>query len=188
MSNSKACNIKSIYVYDIRTGELKQTFCSGRDMEKQFELYRGASLKIQKTHQGKFEDWIISKEKYDLFPLNTLSEKILPYVRLKKPLPPAFVSPPMEKEQVPGNVLSEDQLRQKHDMFFIVRSYIDKLPVGQFIEEAQMLRELGLYGKPRYRDAITRTELRDNKGKVDGTTYYGHIDSIRKLKQEGVLQ
>ena len=84
--------------------------------------------------------------------------------------------------------ISEDELRCKHDMFFIILSYVKNISGGSFIEETKMLKELTLYGKPRYRDAISRAELKAYKGKVDGTVYYGHPDSIHKLKSEGILQ
>lgn len=98
---------------------------------------------------------------------------------------PAVSSPTIEK---PMTGISENELRQKHDMFFIIFTHVKQIPIGKYIEESQLLKELGLYGKARYRDAISRSELKDYKGKVDGTVYYGSVESISKLKSEGVLQ
>ena len=86
-----------------------------------------------------------------------------------------------------SGVLSEAQLRERHDMFFIIMTYLQKIQKGMFIEESQMLKDLGLYGKARYREALSRLE-KEYRGKVDGTIYYSNPESISKLKSEGVLQ
>lgn len=86
------------------------------------------------------------------------------------------------------STLSEADLRKKHDKYFIVMSFLKDIPDGRFIDESTMLRQLSLYGKPGYREAISRPELKDFRGKVDGVIYYGSANSIKKLKQEGVLQ
>jgi hypothetical protein len=87
-----------------------------------------------------------------------------------------------------SGILTEADLRNKHDMYFIIHRHVQKIPVGKFLEENQMLKDLGFYGKPRSKDAVSRPELKQYRGKVDGTVYFGHPESIRKLKQEGVLQ
>jgi ribosomal protein L37E len=103
--------------------------------------------------------------------------------------PEPVIEPVSEVQaKLPEGMLSEEQLRQKHDMFFMVFSYVKKIPTGKYVEESQMLRELSIIGKPRYRDSISRPELKEYRGKVDGTIYYGELQSIKKLKNEGVLQ
>jgi hypothetical protein len=87
----------------------------------------------------------------------------------------------------PKLAITESELRQKHDMFFNIFKRVKEISRGLFIEENQLLKELGYQGKPRYKDAIARDELKIYRGKVDGTIYYGHPDSIDKLKKEGVL-
>jgi hypothetical protein len=87
-----------------------------------------------------------------------------------------------------GNIITENELREKHDMFFRIQAFVKKIPDGRFIDESSLLRELSLIGKPRYRDALSRPELKDFKGRVDGVYYYGSHNSIKKLKSEGVLQ
>jgi hypothetical protein len=83
--------------------------------------------------------------------------------------------------------ITEQELRQKHDMFFNILKRVKEISKGWFIEENKLLKELSYQGKPRYKDALAKEELKPYRGKVDGTTYYGHPDSIAKLKQEGVL-
>lgn len=94
----------------------------------------------------------------------------------------------LPKPSLPTGVVSEAQLRKKHDKFFIIMTFLNGIPEGNFIEEAQMLKELKLLGKPGYREVLTREEIKPYKGKVDGTVYYGSTKSINKLKTEGVLQ
>ena len=65
-------------------------------------------------------------------------------------------------------MLSEDDLRKKHDMFFMIQHFIAAIPTGKYIDEPTMLRQLSLVGKPRYREALSRPELKDNRGRVDG--------------------
>ena len=119
-------------------------------------------------------------------PENTINKRFLLLKKkgLSTPVDLAIASTPITK---PILGISETDLRRKHDMFYIILAFVKKIQIGKFIEESQMLKEVGLYGKPRYRDAISRVELKDYKGKVDGTTYYGHSESIQKLKNEGVL-
>jgi hypothetical protein len=99
----------------------------------------------------------------------------------------ALVSTLTEGDLTSTGVVSEAVLRQKHDMFFIIQNRLKQIPKGFYMEESQLLKDLGLYGKPRYKDALARVE-KDYRGKVDGSIYYGHPESIRKLKNEGVLQ
>lgn len=167
----KKYTTKSIYMYDNITGELVREFKSQTDAERSLGLYRGAVGDALKGKNNKHK-LLFSREKYDKFALNTDGINT-------------------EKKQASASIqlstLSEKDLREKHDMYYIIQSFISKIPEGEYIEETSMLRHLSLWGKPRYREALARIE-KDNKGKVDGTTYYGSITSIRKLKQEGVLQ
>lgn len=100
--------------------------------------------------------------------------------------PPVFK--PTTTTHIPTGAVSESQLREKHDKFFIIMNFLRAIPEGNFIDEGQLLKEVKLLGKPGYRDALAREEIKPYKGKVDGTTYYGAIKSINKLKTEGVLQ
>ena len=157
-------------MYDNQTGEYIKSYNSQGEIEAEYHLYRGAVGDILKG-QGKGKI-LISRTKYDKYPIENV-----PAVETK------------ESNQIkPVNMLSEDDLRKKHDMFFMIQHFIAAIPTGKYIDEPTMLRQLSLVGKPRYREALSRPELKDNRGRVDGVIYYGSVVSIKKLKQEGVLQ
>lgn len=160
-----------IYLYDLTTGEYLGERPSYHVLEEERGLNKNAVYDCLRKTGGRMpsQNLLISKTKLNG---NTTS----------------FTQTAKENEELPAMLLTEEEVRQKHDMFFMVISFVNKIPDRKFVEEGQMLRQLGLFGKPRYRDAISRPELKEYKGKVDGTTYYGSIESVRKLKQEGVLQ
>ena len=169
--------MNEIYLYDRQTGKYIKPIPSMRSLEREYGLYRGAVQDILNGHGGIGKKFLVSREKHDFHPL----------FFSKKDDAPTVIS--TDEPLSPGEVLlSENELRHKHDMFFKVISFVKGIPDGKYIEETAMLRQLGMIGKPRYKDAITRPELKDYKGKVDGVTYYGTQSSIVKLKQEGVLQ
>lgn len=166
---------KPIYQYDNITGKLIASFTSQSEAEQSLGLYRGAAYDILSGSCNR-KGLLLSTEKYDVYPdLRT---------DIDKPILKLTVKP---KEKEVNLTLSEKDLREKHDMYYIISKFVNDIPEGQYIEETAMLRHLSLFGKPRYREALTRVD-KDNKGKVDGTVYYGALNSIRKLKQEGVLQ
>lgn len=168
-----------IHLYDSNTGMYLESFSSFREAERIKGWYRGAISDALKRRFKSRNGILCSTIRYDVYP---------GFVEVEK-----LVEEP-EKSECKSNTrflsksLTEQELRQKHDMFFMVKNYVENIPVGRFVDETQMLRDLGILGKPRYRDAIMRPELKEYKGKVDGTTYYGSIESIKKLKSEGVLQ
>lgn len=164
---------KTIHYYDPITGKYVKSYDSFADLEREHGLYRGAVSEILKGKCKKREGQV-SLEKHDVHPLFSKAEPVI-----ELPTPPKINN---------EGLLSEAELRKKHDMFYQVFSFVKGLPEGKFVEETSMLRQLTLYGKPRYKDALSRAELKDFKGKVDGVTYYGASTSIGKLKREGVLQ
>lgn len=83
--------------------------------------------------------------------------------------------------------LTEKELRQRHDVFYKIKSELDQIPKGQFIEESSLFKKLSIWGKPGTRSNISQPEIQPYKGKADNTVYYGHPESIEKLKNEGVL-
>lgn len=163
----------TIHLYDKETGKYVRPFKSYGELEQELGLYRGYVYEFLKG-KNKRAKVLISTQKYDTYPGVTS----VPEVRKEEP------------KQAPQSdlLLSETDLRQKHDMFYKVLSFVKEIPGGMFVEESKMLRQLGILGKPRYRDIISREELKEFRGKVDGTIYYGSPASIKKLKSEAVLQ
>ena len=164
-----------IHLYDPQTGAYQKTFNSLSDLEREMNMYRGACKDAlnRKAPGGKL---LVSYAKYDYHPNFTESAEVVEPIKVGIPNVPKI------------NLLTEDELRKKHDMFYMVYSYVKSIPDGKYIEEGSLLRDIGLVGKPRYRDALNRPEVKDYRGKVDGVVYYGSLNSIKKLKQEGVLQ
>jgi len=166
---------QKVHLYDFETGDYVKPFESLSALEKELHLYRGAAGDILsgRTRKPKV---LISFEKADKYP-GKVPESII-----------ISGKPIKEKDPIPASLLSEEDLRKKHDMYFMILSFLKEIPAGKFIDESTMLRQLSLYGKPRYREALARPEIHEHKGKADGVIYYGAISSIKKLKSEGVLQ
>ena len=160
---------KEIHLYDLATGKYVKSYNSQSQLENELGLYRGATGDF---FRGKMKRILISKEKHEVHPLFDGMQVVIPTTA---------------KEQTTG-LLSEEELRQKHDMFYQIYGFVRNIPDGKFAEETSMLRQLALLGKPRYREALSRPDLKPYRGKVDGMTYYGSQNSIQKLKGEGVLQ
>lgn len=163
-----------VHLYHSDTGVYIKTYSSNTQFERENGLYRGAIREYLNGRRKTFP-LLISTARYDIHP----DIAGLPATDIESPPSPSMAI---------ANTLSEDELRRKHDMFFMIYTFVKNIPDSRFVEESGMLRQLGLLGKPRYREALSRPELKEYKGRVDGVTYYGTQASVRKLKQEGVLQ
>ena len=91
------------------------------------------------------------------------------------------------KGELETKYITEDQIRQRHDMFYKLKKALESINAGEFIEEQKVLKQLGMWGKPGYRSAVEANEIKAYRGKADGTVYYGHPERIQALKEEGVL-
>lgn len=85
------------------------------------------------------------------------------------------------------NCLTEDELRRKYDVFYIVKQAADKLRFGVYVPEAEFARQAGLRGQQGSRMALDNPELNKYHGKAGGTVYWSHPDSISKMKKEAIL-
>lgn len=85
------------------------------------------------------------------------------------------------------NCLTEDELRRKYDVFYIVKQAADKLRFGVYVSEAEFARQAGLRGQQGSRMALDNPELNKYHGKAGGTVYWSHPDSIAKMKKEAIL-
>ena len=82
--------------------------------------------------------------------------------------------------------LSENELRMKHDLFFIVKENAEKLEKGVYLPEPEFIRFSNLKGAG-YRAALDHPSFNEYKGKAGGVTYWSNKESIYKMKKEGVL-
>jgi len=83
--------------------------------------------------------------------------------------------------------ITEDQLRKKHDISYIVQVNLKKLPEGSFYTEAEFIQKCSLRGQSGYRPILDHPDISAYKGRASGTIYYGHPKGIEKMKSEGVL-
>lgn len=154
---------KQVYGYN-QAGELIHEFKSTADAERSLGLYTGSVSEYITKHKRPYKGVLWGYEKRNGTDLK------------KVPQPSQSF-----------NYMNENELKQKHDQFTILMNEVKKIPEGRFIEESQILRKAGLWGKPGYRSTSDRPEFKQFRGKADGTVYFGHEKSIQKLKMEGVL-
>lgn len=83
--------------------------------------------------------------------------------------------------------LSEEQLRAKHDVRFIVASKLKELKQGTYLTRSEFIQFCGIRPGQGYNDVLEHPNYDSYHGKAGGVVYFSHPDSIRKLKSEGVL-
>lgn len=83
--------------------------------------------------------------------------------------------------------LTEADLRRKHDIGYIVRLKAAEIEKGVFYPEADFIRLSGIKVSSGYRTALDHPDLTKYKGRAGGVTYWGHPESIRKMKDETIL-
>lgn len=93
-------------------------------------------------------------------------------------------------KQPTGNVagISEQQLRQKHDTRYIIKTACENLQKGTFYKNSEFIARAGVSPGAGYRDIIDHPDFEGYKGKAGGEVYWSHKESIDKLKKEGVLR
>lgn len=101
------------------------------------------------------------------------------------------VSPVPETEQSAiqdFTFVDEVQLMEKHNFFYIFESFLKSIPKGKFARETDVLRHLNMSGKPGYRQVVEHPDYKVYRGTADGIVYYGHPESIEKMKQKTTLK
>ena len=83
--------------------------------------------------------------------------------------------------------ISEAQLRAKHDLRFIVESKCTELKKGIFMTQAEFVQVCRINPGAGYRGVIEHPEYEKYHGRAGSIIYWSHPDSIKKLKDEGVL-
>lgn len=115
------------------------------------------------------------------------SKKHMPTEKEQQPLPQApTVQSPKNGSKPMG--LTEDQLRSKHDIRYIVVSKCKDLKKGVYLTQGEFIQFCGIRPGAGYRDILEHPNHDQYHGKAQGgTIYWGHPDSISKLKDDGVL-
>ncbi len=81
--------------------------------------------------------------------------------------------------------ITEAELRSMYDIRKIVKDELDDIPKGEFWRDADFVRRF--QGKAGFRSVLESPEVSQYRGKASGQVFWGHPDSIKKLKQEGIL-
>ena len=93
----------------------------------------------------------------------------------------------IEPEPLKAVGLSEEQLRAKHDVRFIIATKLKELKPGSFLSRSEFIQFCGIRAGQGYSDVLEHPNFDAYHGKAGGVVYFSHPDSIRKLKTEGVL-
>ena len=102
-------------------------------------------------------------------------------------LPRIPKAPPAQNESKPMG-LTEEQLRSKHDIRYIVETKCKELKKGAYLPQGEFVQFCGIRPGAGYRDILEHPNHDQYHGKAQGgTVYWGHPDSIKKLKEDGVL-
>ena len=94
---------------------------------------------------------------------------------------------PEQPEKHPSVGLSEEQLRAKHDIRFIIATKLKELSPGVFLSRSEFVQFCGIRSGQGYSDVIEHPNFDAYHGKAGGVVYFSHPESIKKLKSEGVL-
>jgi len=87
-----------------------------------------------------------------------------------------------------GAGITEDELRERHDVKFIMARKLSELNKVMFLTEAEFVKSCGLRSLTGYRSFLDLNVNNKYRGRVSGIVYYSHPESIEKLKMEGTLQ
>lgn len=88
-----------------------------------------------------------------------------------------------------GSVLgiTEDELRSRYDNRYKINEAIKKLKLGLFFPESEFIKFANVKAGIGYRQLLDHRDYLSFKGKAGGTVYWSHPESIKKLKEDGVL-
>jgi hypothetical protein len=103
-------------------------------------------------------------------------------VKMLLPEEPIAIPMPVKKG------LSIDQIRAKHDTHFIIAQAAARIEKDMFFTNSDFVAMCSFPGNSGYRDTLENSDFDKYKGKAGGMIYWGHPDSIKQLKTEGVLR
>jgi len=83
--------------------------------------------------------------------------------------------------------LTEDQLRLKHDISYQTQKAADALEKGVYLTQSEFIAGAGIKAIAGYKHVIEHPDFARYRGKAGGTVYWGHPDSIEKMKKDNVL-
>ena len=94
--------------------------------------------------------------------------------------------PDEKSPKLPDDAITEDQLREMYNIRSIVFKELDALPMGGFYRDSSFVRKF--QGKTGFRGVLESPEAQRYRGKGSGgVVFWGHPDSVQKMKNEGTL-
>lgn len=84
--------------------------------------------------------------------------------------------------------LSENQLREKHDVRYQVDCATKQLKEGFYLTDGEFVAMAKIKAGQGYRAVIDHPEFEKFRGRAGSVNYWSHPTSIKKLKEEGVMQ
>jgi len=83
--------------------------------------------------------------------------------------------------------ISVTELRSRYDNNYKVELAVNKLEKDVFLTESEFIKVAGIRATNGYSAALDDPKWDKNKGRVAGIVYYSHEDSIKQMKNEGIL-
>lgn len=122
------------------------------------------------------------------FPKEESARKYVARVKKNGYTPLAIKVEETSSLDVIGNPLTETELRQKYDLRFIIQKKVTTIETGVFYSEADFIRLCGIRPQGGYRAILDHPSFHKYHGKAPGgVVYWGHPDSIQKMKNETIL-
>lgn len=112
-------------------------------------------------------------------------QQVLKCKDCKKSFRPGAVSVPEVTIQKVG--LTEQELRKKYDLNYKVDAGVNNLQPGVFLTDFEFVKNCGIMYNGGYRIILDSGKYDKYKGRAQKTVYWSHPDSIKKMKDEGVL-
>ena len=88
--------------------------------------------------------------------------------------------------------ITEDQLRQKHDVVYILSQVFAKIEAEEetvFYEKSDIIKRANLSpGYPGISTVLESEDFKKYSGRAGSVVYWGKSEAITKLKEEGIMR
>ena len=88
--------------------------------------------------------------------------------------------------------ITEDQLRQKHDVVYILSQVFAKIEAEEetvFYEKSDIIKRANLSpGYPGISTVLESEDFKKYSGRAGSVVYWGKAEAITKLKEEGIMR
>lgn len=84
--------------------------------------------------------------------------------------------------------LTEEEIRNKYDYKYIIQKAAQKISRGKFYKEQDFRDSVTKLNPNNFRRGADLAEFEQYKGKAGNVIYWGHPESIQKMKDDGIFQ